>query len=108
MDVSLKNKYLEKHIFFGLKNINTGFDVSCIFYFSENDFRIILERVKINGLGIHGIEPWQNGEFFWAITCEQSLSDPSDHNWYMGHFKILKILAKSFNIQRHILYLATY
>jgi hypothetical protein len=47
--------YCDKHVFYGLKNLNDGFDNQTIRYFSEKDFEIVLERVKSLGLGIYGI-----------------------------------------------------
>lgn len=48
--------YCDKHVFYGLKNLNDGFDFTSIKYFSEKDFEVVLERVKTLGLGIYGID----------------------------------------------------
>ena len=53
-----KEKYLNENIFIGLKNLNDGFDAKTIYYFSETDFEIVLNRIDQLGLGIWGIEPW--------------------------------------------------
>ena len=52
-----KEKYLIENIFKELKNLNYGFDVKTIWYFSESDFEIVLNRIDELGLGIYGIEP---------------------------------------------------
>jgi hypothetical protein len=85
-----KRKYLEKNIFYGLQNLNTGFDAETIKYFSEQDFEIILERVKEKGLGILGIEPWQNGGFYDVLTYEEFTNDSTDANWYIKAFEKFK------------------
>lgn len=59
-----EQKYLDKNVFHGLSNLNNGFDEEGIKYFSETEFQIVLERVKNLGLGITGIEPWKDGEFY--------------------------------------------
>ncbi len=102
MASDLERKYLDKHIFVGLKNLNTGFDSPTIIYFSETDFQIVLERVKQNGLGIYGIEPWKNGEFFDVTVCEDFGKDPNDSNWYLQAFQDFKDTGESLQ------YAATY
>ena len=52
-----KEEFLKSKIFFGLENLNNGFDSESIYYFSESDFEIVLNRVEKNGIGIYGIEP---------------------------------------------------
>jgi hypothetical protein len=43
--------YCDKHLFYGLTNLNDGFDITSIKYFSEKDFEVVLERVKTLGFG---------------------------------------------------------
>lgn len=82
--------YLEKHLFYGLKNLNDGFDAPGIKYFSEKDFEVVLGRVKSLGLGIMGIEPWKDGNYYGVETYESYTSDPTDPKWYMNCFKKFK------------------
>jgi len=98
----LQNIYLNNYIFYGLKNINTGFDVSTIAYFSEADFEIVLHRVRQYGLGIYGIEPWKNGKYFDVLCYESFSDDATDHNWYMQAFEKFK------NTGEQLQYSATY
>jgi hypothetical protein len=85
-----KKEYLDKHIFFDLKNLNDGFDAEGIKYFSENDFEEVLKRVKKHGLGITGIEPWKNGEFYHVLVYEDFTNDSTDSNWYNKAFETFK------------------
>lgn len=78
----LKEEFLEKNIFEGLKNLNDGFDAESIKYFSATDFRIVLERVEKFGLGIYGIEPWKNRTFFDVYGYNDYSKKPSDPEWY--------------------------
>ena len=82
--------YLEKYVFYGLENLNNGFDAYEIKYFGEDDFAIVLERVKQLKLGILGIEPWQNGEFYDVITYEMMAKEPTDACWYEKAFANFK------------------
>ncbi len=82
-----KGNYLDKHVYYGLTNLNDGFDATSIRYFSEADFKIVLDRVKEQGLGITGIEPWKGGEFYDVRT---SGNDPTDSDWYMKAFEDFK------------------
>lgn len=94
----MKNCYLEKYVFYGLTNLNTGYDVPSIRYFSEEDFALVLQRVEELQLGIHGIEPWLDGEYFDVETSE----DPKNPTWYWGCFERFKHL----NLNLH--YAASY
>ena len=38
--------YCDKHLFYGLTNLNDGFDITSIKYFSEKDFEVVLESSK--------------------------------------------------------------
>jgi hypothetical protein len=71
---SESEKFLDEHVFFGLTNLNTGFDSPSIKYFSADDFRIVLQRVEKLGLGIYGIEPWLNGSFYDVITFNSPMN----------------------------------
>jgi hypothetical protein len=82
--------YLDKNVFYGLTNLNDGFDAAGIKYFSEKEFEIVLDRVRLLGLGITGIEPWKDGEFYGVETYEEYASDPTDSTWYLGSFDRFK------------------
>ena len=85
-----KEEFLDTYIFEGLKNLNDGFDSPSIKYFSETDFSIVLKRVEENKIGINGIEPWLNGEFYNVLTYEDYSTSPTDPKWYWKAFEELK------------------
>lgn len=97
-----KEEFLDRYIFNGLQNINNGFDVESIKYFSEKDFSIILDRVEKYGLEVYGIEPWKEGEYFDCKVWESYSSSPADATWYSTAFK--SFTDKNENLQ----YSATY
>lgn len=97
-----KEEFLKSKIFYGLKNLNDGFDSESIYYFSESDFETVLNRVEKNGIGIYGIEPWLNGNFYNVRVHEQLNAEPNDPNWYREAFSNFKKRGK--NLQ----YSATY
>jgi hypothetical protein len=94
--------FLKKNIFFGLTNCNDGFDNPNIWYFSENDFATVLERVQELGIGITGIEPWKNGQLFDARVYEAVTDDPTDPGWYLQAFEALR------QMEGDLLYAATF
>ncbi len=100
-----KNDFLDKYIFFGLKNLNDGFDTESIKYFSETDFSIVLKRVEENNIGISGIEPWLNGEFYNVLTSEDYSANPIDPKWYWKAFEELKKKEKHLQYSASYLYL---
>jgi len=89
-----KLEYLKSNIFNGLKNLNDGFDTESIYYFSESDFEIVLDRVEKNGLGIYGIEPWLNGSFYDVLGYEDFNTVATDPNWYRKAFAEFKKSGK--------------
>lgn len=86
VDIEFKRQYLDKNIFIGLTNLNDGFDSESIKYFSAQDFIIVLDRIQKLGLGIYGIEPWLNGEFYDVKGYEDYSSDPTNPKWYRNAF----------------------
>ena len=85
-----KEAFLNRHIFYGLQNLNDGFDAPGITYFSENHFEEVLTRVQREGLGIAGIEPWKNRAFYGIMVYEDFTHDPTDPNWYRKAFQKFK------------------
>jgi len=85
-----KTDYLNINVFYNLKNRNNGFDAESIYYFSQSDFEIIINRIEKLGIGILGIEPWLNGEFYDIKVVEDYGGISSDSKWYrkaFGEFK---------------------
>ncbi|PZR18242.1 MAG: hypothetical protein DI539_16550 [Flavobacterium psychrophilum] len=97
-----EREFLDNYIFVGLENLNDGFDSSDIKYFSEEDFAIVIQRIRKLGLGIYGIEPWKDGDYYGVQVHEQVTEDPTDPNWYEEAFKDFKSTGEK------LLYAATY
>lgn len=90
-----KLEYLRTKVFFGLENLNNGFDSESIYYFSAIDFQIVLDRVEKLGLGIMGIEPWLNGEFYDVYVFEDFNTIATDSKWYRQAFLEFNKLGKA-------------
>ena len=88
-------KYLKANVFNGLENLNDGFDSESIYYFSESDFEIVLNRVQKLGIGIMGIETWLNGEFYNVKVVEDYNTFSTDPKWYQKAFAEFRINKKS-------------
>jgi hypothetical protein len=88
--LKLKQNYLDKHVFYGLLDLNNGFDAPGIKYFSESDFAIVLNRVKALRLGIYGIEPWKDGEFYDVTVNQRGDESCTDPSWYIPAFESFK------------------
>lgn len=86
----LEQKYLESHIYNGLENLNTGFDAESIYYFSEADFEIVLDRIEENNISIFGIEPWLDGSYYDVTTYEDYDTTANDPKWYRKAFSEFK------------------
>ena len=88
-------QYMKKNIFNGLDNLNDGFDSESIYYFSESDFEIVLDRVEKNGIAIFGIEPWLNGDFYDVLSFEDYKTVANDSKWYRKAFTEFKSRGKN-------------
>ena len=97
-----KLNYLNQHVFYDLKNQNSGFDSESIKYFLEEDFKIVLDRVENLNIGIIGIEPWLNEEFYDVAVVEDYGKNPFDSNWYKNAFENFK------RENKNLLYAASY
>ena len=85
-----QEKFLEQHIFTGLKNLNDGFAKDEIQFFSESDFEIVLQRAEHFGLSIYSIEPWIKSEVLEASCHEDHKKKATDPKWYKKEFVTLK------------------
>ena len=81
-----KDIFFQEHIYKGLKNLNTGFDSSSIYYFSAEDFKIVLERAEKLELSIYGIEPWKDNDYYDCLVCEDYKMHASNPEWYNAAF----------------------
>ena len=97
-----QEKFLEQHIFTGLKNLNDGFAKDEIQFFSESDFEIILQRAEHFGLSIYSIDPWIKSEVLEASSHEDHKKKATDPKWYKKEFLTLKTR------QEDLLYSAKY
>lgn len=102
-------EYLKTNVFNGLQNLNDGFDSESIYYFSESDFEIVLDRVERNGIGIYGIEPWLNRDFFDVKGYEEYNTVSTDPKWYRKAFSEFKrsrkdlLYSASYKVQKELL-----
>lgn len=94
------DEFMHKHVFAGLTVLTHAIDSPLIKYFSESDFEIVLQRVKKLGIGILGIEPWNDEGFYGVETCSDA--DPPDPHWYEKAFQDFK------NTGEKLMYAATY
>lgn len=81
-----KEEFLKENIYKGLTNLNNGFDAPSIYYFSATDFKIVLERAEQFGVGIKGIEPWKDGEYYDCLVYEEFGENASTPQWYNKAF----------------------
>ena len=95
-------QYLKTNVFKEHENLNNGFDSESIYYFSESDFEIVLDRVEKNGIAIFGIEPWLNGDFYDVLSFEDYKTAANDPKWYRKAFAEFK------SREKNLMYSASY
>lgn len=86
-EFEIKEKFLDQHVFYDLTDLNDGFDETTIKYFSEKDFKKVLDRAEYFEIEIYGIESWPEGEYHATQVFEESAYEASDPNWYRNAFK---------------------
>lgn len=84
---STQSLFLDQHIFYDLDDMNDGFDVEAIRYFSKSDFEKVLDRIEFFNIGIGGIEPWPDREFFDVEVYETYNTRSNDPAWYRTAFR---------------------
>lgn len=89
------SKDCESVLYDGLTDLNTGFDVPTIKYFSEEEFEIVLNRVDKLGLNMNGIEPFLDGYFYTVVAPSDFEYDNSGRKWYWQAFEYLRSLNKN-------------
>ena len=88
-----RGKDLENTLFYGIENLNDGFDAEEIYYFSAENFGKIIDRCEKEKIAIFGIESWIDGT---EDGCEvngqkeYSMYDADDPRWYRKAFDRLK------------------
>lgn len=91
-DWNRQREFLDTYIFKGLTDLNNGFDVEEIKYFSKQDFEVVLNRVEEYGLEIYGIELWKDWEYFGTKNFDfhyPNHTDAADPQWYRHAFNDL-------------------
>ncbi|MFW1341069.1 toll/interleukin-1 receptor domain-containing protein [Vibrio parahaemolyticus] len=84
---SATSLFLDQHIFYDLHDLNDGFDVEAIRYFSKSDFEKVINRVEFFGISIFGMEPWPNKQFGGVEVHEMTDYPADDSRWYRTAFK---------------------
>lgn len=97
-----KTEFLAKHIFLNLENRNDAFETDALYYFSEADFEIVLERIEHVGIGIYHIEPRFEGVAIDSKSNENYRKKATDPKWYKKAFFEFK------KQQPNLQYAATY
>jgi hypothetical protein len=78
--------FLDQHVFYDLVDLNDGFDVESIRYFTQQDFIKVLKRAEYFNLDIYGIEPWPNGQFGGVKIYEEYNLESNNSQWYFKAF----------------------
>jgi hypothetical protein len=87
--INKEEKFLKENLYYGLTDLNYGFDNPKIWYFNKEDFEILLDRVEKLKIGIRGIECCPNGRFAAVKVHELYGLSPFDPKWYRTAFQEL-------------------
>ena len=83
---ALEEQFMREKIFHDLKDVNTGFDVACISYFTEEEFDIVLQRIEKYKIDVYGIEPFFENEFYDVVCHEDYNIGANNPLWYRTAF----------------------
>ncbi len=96
------NEFLEKNVFTGLKNQNDSFDDENQYYFSQDDFAIVLNRIEHFGIGIYEIKVRKDDKFLPIVKHTDLAKKATNPDWYKKAFLTLSLKHEG------LLYAATY
>jgi hypothetical protein len=85
-----KTAFLELKIFEGLENRHERIKDKSIHYFSEVDFKKVLERCEYFGLGIYKIQAWLKKKPYDTSLHEDYNKKTTHPKWYNNAFIDLK------------------
>lgn len=94
--------FLDSHIFSNLKSTTNGIKTNPIYFFTEDDFEVVLERIEHFGISIYTIEPFLDGQSYGVQTNEDLKKKATDARWYRKAFSTYK------HKQAGMVYSATY
>jgi hypothetical protein len=97
-----QNGFLETHVFSNLKGTTNGVETNPVYFFTEADFEVVLERIEHFGISVYSIEPFLDGKSFGIQTNEDLKKKATDVRWYGKAFSTFK------HQQAGMLYSATY
>ena len=97
-----QSDFLDQHVFSNLKSTTGGDENHPIYFFSEADFSVVLERVEYFGISVYTIEPFFDGKSYGIQTNEDLKKKATDAKWYGKAFATFK------HRQEGMVYSATY
>ena len=97
-----KTEFLEQNIFQDLENLNKEFKSDSLYYFSESDFKTVLERIEKLGVGVYEIKPRIEGVCLDVKINEDYRKKATNPKWYKKAFFEFK------KQQSNLQYSATY
>lgn len=90
IDEAKKIAFLESKIFVGLENKHQRIKDKSLHYFSEEDFKKVLERCEYFGLGIYKIQAWFKKKPYDSSVHEDYNKKTTHPKWYNSAFIELK------------------
>ncbi|RMA64547.1 hypothetical protein [Ulvibacter antarcticus] len=97
-----KAAFLESNIFLDLENQHKGIRDKSKQYFSEEDFKKVLERAAYYGIGIYNIYAFRKKKPFDTVNHEDYNKKATHPKWYSNAFIHLK------KREKEMLYAADY
>jgi hypothetical protein len=85
-----RTAFLESKIFVGLENKHQRIKDKSLHYFSEDDFKKVLDRCEYFGLGIYKIQAWFKKKPFESSVHEDYNKKSTHPKWYNNAFIALK------------------
>lgn len=90
IDEAKKTAFLELKIFEGLENKHQRIKDKSLHYFSEDDFKKVLERCEYFGLGIYKIQAWFKKKPYDTAVHEDYNKKTTHPKWYNNAYIDLK------------------
>ncbi|QNI30988.1 hypothetical protein H7849_17990 [Alloacidobacterium dinghuense] len=89
--------FLQKRVFYGLPNLNIGYDSSLISHFDANSFSHVIDRCELLGIRIIGVEVFSNR----IELLNVEISPEDGYEW-------VRRLVQRYKGQQNVSFSATY
>lgn len=86
LEQNKKDTFLKAKIFVGLENLNSGAKKENPFQFSEDEFKIVMDRTEYFGIGMYTVSSWLKIKCLETRVHDAYNKKATNPKWYKNAF----------------------